>query len=697
MTENILHRRAQLLKQIPLFESLASIVPADDRHTAASSGATTPPEFLQLAQRCREISLPRGEVVCRAGEEGDTLYVVISGELEVWSADPEPRVISRFGPGEFFGEIALLTGGPRSATVTVARHAELLVLDRAAFKAELVGKPKVLEKLSTYLATRLARTTRGEVAARRTTLIAVMGPPELKGRTLTAYALAGLLEKITNRPALYAALRLSGEDGADLPGAVDLSKGPSGPHIVAHAGQPATLVVQLHPSRGRGHNRELLLSALKELGSKVSYIVLDASSDVERLLPRLASEADVVVRLVGDPATAQVRPASAGGATRVFDLVNRWNGPCALPINHLEPFVLPVEPVLETLCLQDQWAHIRDHPLVPISRPLYRLARKILGVSVGVAFGGGAAFGVAHMGVVKVLEEHGIPIDVVAGTSMGSAIAISYASGMSGTAMEKIAHEHGDWWATASQSLDFTLLQPGFLTGEHLLKGLRPLFNGLTSFDQLLVPCRTAATDIETGERVTLASGELEIACRASCSVPMVWTPVVVDGRVLVDGGIADPVPAEVVREMGADICIAVNVVPLPKKGVENVLTRGVRQARNALLLDGLLGTKDLPNLFDVVMNSIQILQFQLGHYRAISADLCINPDLADFTWIEYYHATEIAARGEAAARAKIDEIQQVLSQRLARAVGTVPETPVKAAPRKAAPRKAAQRVNVGA
>src|SRR5439155_505575 len=98
---------------------------------------------------------------------------------------------------------------------------------------------------------------------------------------------------------------------------------------------------------------------------------------------------------------------------------------------------------------------------------------------------------------------------------------------------------------------------------------------------QLAFPCRAVAADIETGERVSIGTGALDVAFRASSAVPMLWAPVRLDGRVLVDGGVVDPVPAEVVREMGADLCIAVNVVPQLKKGVDTVLSRlyrGVNQ-----------------------------------------------------------------------------------------------------------------------
>lgn len=671
-----------LLAQIPLFRSLTEIGPVGASERDAGPGATGHPALVRLARCCREISLARGEVVCRFGEEADAFYVVVSGELEVWSAGQEPKVISRLGPGEFFGEMALLTGSRRSATVTVARHAELLVLDRAEFDSFVTGDARIIHNLATHMAKRLARTSRGEVAPRRTTLVAVLGPSRLKGKTLTSYVLAGLLGKITGRPALHVSLRLPAPGAPRAPEVLDLARDPLdavASRLVRRSGCPARLVVHLDPGAGRDANRRLLFEGLKRLEPVAAYVVVDAGPEVGKLLPNLPREVDFAVRVVSRPSKSPARRRAPGGGTRVFDLVNCWNRPCDRPVNHMEPFILPKEPALEALELVDQWGYVRDHPEAAIARPLYRLARKILGVTVGVAFGGGAAFGVAHMGIVKVLEEKGIPIDVVAGTSMGSAIALSYAAGLSGAGMEEIARKTG-WWGTVSQTLDLTLLEPGFFTGEHLLAGLRPLFNGRKTFDQLLVPCRTVATDVESGERVTLARGDIETACRASCSVPMVWTPVVIDGRTLVDGGIADPVPAEVVREMGADVCIAVNVVPLPRKGVENILSRGVRQARNVLILEGLLGTKDLPNLFDVVMNSIQILQYELGYYRAICADVQISPDLADFTWIEFYRAAELVERGEQAARAKVGEIRRLLDERLQRDagawVGAEPEVP---------------------
>jgi NTE family protein len=176
-------------------------------------------------------------------------------------------------------------------------------------------------------------------------------------------------------------------------------------------------------------------------------------------------------------------------------------------------------------------------------------------------------------------------------------------------------------------------------------------------------PARAVSTDVENGERVSIGSGSLEAAFRASASVPLVWSPVKHNGRALVDGAMCDPVPAEVAREMGADICIAVNVVPLPRKGVDTVITKLSRTLSRVNPLT-YLGDRSLPNMFDVVMNSIQTLHYELGNFKAISADVRINPDLSRFTWTDFDKAEDLIARGAEATREAVPEIRRVLAER---------------------------------
>src|SRR5262249_40581248 len=158
------------------------------------------------------------------------------------------------------------------------------------------------------------------------------------------------------------------------------------------------------------------------------------------------------------------------------------------------------------------------------------------------------------------LEEGGVEVDLVAGTSMGSIVAVGYASGLGPRAMIEIAERIGTRRTTLS-ALDFTLTRPGLLAGNRLIEIFMPFIAG-ADFRDLVLPCRTVATDIESGECVTLDDGPLDMAFRASCSVPVLWAPVRHRGRVLVDGGIVNPVPADTVQAMGADLVIAVNAVP---------------------------------------------------------------------------------------------------------------------------------------
>jgi len=146
----------------------------------------------------------------------------------------------------------------------------------------------------------------------------------------------------------------------------------------------------------------------------------------------------------------------------------------------------------------------------------------------------------------------------------------------------------------------------------------------------------------------------------------MVVTPIKVGERVLVDGGVADPVPAEVTLDMGADLTVAVNVVPRMKRGIETVLSAWYRRINAFNPLNYVVDSEDMPNLFDIVMNSMQILQYELGNFKAIAADVLINPDLSDFTWIEYYRADELIARGADAAQRALPAIEKAIEAKIA-------------------------------
>jgi NTE family protein len=641
--------RVELLARIPLF----SCFTADELEVLTTI-------FVDVAYR-------RHDTICTAGEHGETFFVLVSGELEVWSADAVPRCINRLGAGDYFGEMSLLLGSPRSATVTVTRNARLLSLDKAAFDRFFAHNAKVLEYFSHVLARQLGGMARGQEHHAGTLVIAVDAVPGLRGKTLVSTALATLLADMTGREVLLARLQPVGrEPGGDLPAALaDLAHEPADAirrRARTRAGNVP--VLWIGPSRDARTESEIdaLSAVVTRLADEFAYVVLDLPRTPGPLATAGTDVADVLVRIVDRADAASAVPAA--GATRTYTVVNRYNASSPqIAINHCEPFVLPDDPALHDLAPFEQADHVRTSSTTGTAPTLHRLARKILGMTVGLALGGGAAFGLAHIGVFKVLEDNGIPIDLLAGASMGSIVALGYAAGIRADRMLELARTNGTKLKTLSALLDVTLTRPGFLSGDRLVAIFAPMAEPIERFDQLVLPCRTVATDIQTGERVTIGTGRIADGFRASAAVPMLWAPLELDGRVLVDGGVVDPVPADVVREMGADVCIAVNAVPRLKKDVQTVLARFYRGINPLTYLAP--GSRDLPNMFDVIMNSMQTLQYELGNFKAIAADVRINPDLSAYTWIEFYRPQEMIERGAEAAERAIPEIKRVLAERL--------------------------------
>jgi len=178
---------------------------------------------------------------------------------------------------------------------------------------------------------------------------------------------------------------------------------------------------------------------------------------------------------------------------------------------------------------------------------------------VGLALGGGAARGLAHIGVLEVLEKEGIPIDMIAGTSAGAAIGALYAEGKDTSRIKDLVLDI-KWWRLAPL-VDLALPKTGFIGGRKV-KELLKLMIGDIEFGDLKIPLACVAADIMTGEEVVIKEGSVLEAVRASISIPVVFTVAKWRGRYLVDGGLVNPVPVSVLKRMGADFIIAVNVIP---------------------------------------------------------------------------------------------------------------------------------------
>jgi NTE family protein len=254
--------------------------------------------------------------------------------------------------------------------------------------------------------------------------------------------------------------------------------------------------------------------------------------------------------------------------------------------------------------------------------------------SVGLALSGGAARGIAHVGVLKVLAEHNVPIDFVAGTSAGSIAGGALAAGMSLEEIEKLSRTLR--WKDMGR---MTLSRLGVQSNARMEDFLRK-FLPVTRFEEMHIPFAAVATDLQSGEAVVMSGeGDVPFAIRASCTIPGWYVPVVDDkGRQLVDGGLVANVPAAAARSLGADIVIAVDV------NAEGAKFLGPPQSAIGVIFQSMM----------VVQRTVSALQLQ-------DADIVIRPRVGHIRWDEMKRADELITLGEEAARRTISRIQRLL------------------------------------
>lgn len=252
---------------------------------------------------------------------------------------------------------------------------------------------------------------------------------------------------------------------------------------------------------------------------------------------------------------------------------------------------------------------------------------------VGLALSGGVAYGMAQIGVLKVLEKAGITVDCVAGTSAGAIIAAAFAAGLPPSRIEAIGLDTN--WG------DLFRVRPsrkGLVSSEPIEEYIRRHLP-VNSFEALEKPLAVVATDICSGEEVVFTRGPLDRAVRASCSIPGIYSPVEVEGRQLVDGGMSENVPVRALKSLGAEVVIAVNV----------------------------LGSKTyfrpVTNVFQVLMR-VWYFFVQRSVFWRDTADVILEPELKAFDLFNFGDGPGIIAAGEKEARKKLREIRQVLQRR---------------------------------
>ncbi|GEN34151.1 MULTISPECIES: patatin-like phospholipase family protein [Aneurinibacillus] len=247
---------------------------------------------------------------------------------------------------------------------------------------------------------------------------------------------------------------------------------------------------------------------------------------------------------------------------------------------------------------------------------------------IGLALGAGGARGFAHIGVLEILEKHGIVPAYLSGSSMGSLVAALYSCGFTPQMLEKLAVnlKRKHW-------LDLCVPGMGFVTGEKLRHIVKLLTRNKT-IEELERPLSIVATDLVSGERVVFTEGPIHEAVRASVSIPGIFVPYKLGSKLLVDGGVVDRVPIELARSMGAELTIGVDVSLAPSNS-------------------------PVRTFFDVIFQTIDVMEREIFLHRTVHADIMIRPDVGRFSSTSFTNIDEIIEEGRKAARLMVPHIQE--------------------------------------
>ncbi len=270
------------------------------------------------------------------------------------------------------------------------------------------------------------------------------------------------------------------------------------------------------------------------------------------------------------------------------------------------------------------------------------LTKEIMGNRVGISFGGGAALGLAQIGIIQVLEESNILLDAISGTSIGAVIGGLWAAGISGKQMEEICSEFDSAFKMI-KLVDISVPKQGILSGKNVLQFLETHLQDI-AFNELKIPFRAVACDITTRTEIVIKTGKVSESIRASAAIPGVFAPIQVEDKILVDGGVVNPLPVSVLSAEGIKKIIAINSMPSSNTLMKSDLSQN-------------------PNFFDIMVNSLYSLQYRIAKYAANDADVYMNPILPKSSRYQFYRAKEFIELGRQTMLNYLDEVKNLLKE----------------------------------
>ena len=515
-----------------------------------------------IAEHLRRESYPKGTIIFREGEVGDTMYLVESGQVAVVGAEATDT-IAFLGPGNFVGEISLLLAQPRTANLQVMIDAQLWVLNKKDFDQLIATRPAIALAMLQELSKRLVTTTKRSRTRPMRRITALLGGHKV-------VELAQALHSQLKSPVGLLTL-----PNAQVKGHVTLSGG-------------------VMPLGGDKLTETTLAENLSYQVEYFKHVLVLLPDQPDRIARKAIDLADTVVTIGPPPA---------------------W---------------LAAEELKQKL-----WVTGEDRA------ELWRTARRLTNRTVGLALSSGGSRGLAHVGVIKVLLEENIPIDLVAGTSAGALFGAFFAAGWTWPRFEALVEELKTVNTFVNWDFNFPP-RTAILKGRKARDKIIHRWVEGQNIEDLKTPFYIVAADIFTGAEVIFEAGSLADAIRASLSIPVLIDPWYHQGHYCVDGGIVNPLPASVLRDRGADIVIASNVVQP--------------------LRDSYGGRTDqMPSILQVVFNIFSAMEAEVIERQFPLIDVLIHHTVRAKYTLDFEQANQLVKVGELAARQKLSEIKRAI------------------------------------
>ena len=562
--------------------------------------------------------LDGGEKLFSQGETGDSLYIVISGRLQavIENLEGSRRIVGEITRGESVGEMALFTGEERSASIYAVRDTELIRFSKAAFEKIAKDYPQVVMQIAQILIHRLRQNITSSSKVESLTNIALVAAD--RGVDLSLFS-AKLLTALTRHTQ---AICIDSNKADAMLGTRGISQTPSS-----------------------GPNNIRLETWLDDLETKYSIVLYKADSDNTNWTKRCLRQADKVLIVANAEQEANPHEIEAEllhGKTDITTCCRQ------LVLLHKEREKLPAN-TLDWISSRsvERHFHIRDER----ERDYSRLARLITGTGVGLVLGGGGARGYAHIGVIRALEEAGIPIDMIGGTSMGAVVAAAYAMGFT---YEEFISRTKNLLSKYRPFKEYTLPIVSILKSRRLDHFLHDAF-GDAHIEDLWVNFFCVSTNLSAAEVQVHDTGLVWDAVRASMSVPGIAVPVVIDKHLYVDGGILNNLPGDIMKKLCTGTVIAVDVsskndllvdescTPIPSAW--KIIWSRINPLKKAI---------NAPTIFSVMGRASLLGSINKRNEVMKEVDLYLNPPVSEFGMLDNDSLAEIAEAGYRYAKVRV-------------------------------------------